>query len=484
MTPTRWPAPSPRPKSRPNAPPSSSARPVSARAARTPPTPPKPMPTPRGPNKPPRPAKKQPEPPPPIVCKARIGQGSPNRANSAKAHGEPLGAEEVALARAELGWTSAPFVVEPDIYAAWDGRAKGQSAQAQWNERFAAYGQAFPALAAEFRRRMQGQLPAHFEPLAAGIERAADGKRETVASRRASQLALQAFTAELPELLGGSADLTSSNLTHTTSTPALRFDAQGNVKTDAAAGAEAAVGGKIGRHINYGVREFGMAAIMNGLALHGGYIPYGGTFLTFSDYSRNAIRMAALMRQRVIHVFTHDSIGLGEDGPTHQAIEHAASLRLIPHLDVWRPADTVETAVAWRVALSPQHPPARPPRRHRRDRRGLARGPVQPGPAHGPAAEPPEPALSPRRAQARPGRHRPRRLCAERAGGPGPEKETRGRDHRHRLRGATGAAGPAPAGRQENPRARGLHAQHDPVRPPRPQVQKIRSAGPPAPRGR
>ncbi|MCW5234963.1 transketolase [Verminephrobacter eiseniae] len=302
-------------------------------------------------------AKKQTERPTLIVCKTRIGQGSPNRANSAKAHGEPLGVEEVALARAELGWTSAPFVVEPDIYAAWDGRAKGQSAQARWNERFAAYGQAFPALAAEFRRRMQGQLPAHFEQLAAGIELAADGKRETVASRRASQLALQAFTAELPELLGGSADLTSSNLTHTTSTPPLRFDAQGHVKTDAAEGAEAAAGGKIGRHINYGVREFGMAAIMNGLALHGGYIPYGGTFLTFSDYSRNAIRMAALMRQRVIHVFTHDSIGLGEDGPTHQAIEHAASLRLIPHLDVWRPADTVETAVAWRVALSNQDRP-------------------------------------------------------------------------------------------------------------------------------
>ena len=203
-------------------------------------------------------------------------------------------------------------------------------------------------LAAEFTRRMAGALPADFAEIAVEAVAGAHEKAETVASRKASQIALELFTARLPELLGGSADLTGSNLTNTRSTPNLRFDAAGAVVKN-----EAANGEKIGgRHINYGVREFGMAAIMNGVALHGGFIPYGGTFLTFSDYSRNAIRMAALMKQRVIHVFTHDSIGLGEDGPTHQSIEHVASLRLIPNLDVWRPADTVETAVAWSVALS------------------------------------------------------------------------------------------------------------------------------------
>ena len=192
-------------------------------------------------------------------------------------------------------------------------------------------------------RRSGGQLPSQFDQWVVDAVLAAHQKAETVASRKASQLALNDFTARLPELLGGSADLTGSNLTNTPSTPALRVDLAGNVtRTES---------GQIGRHINYGVREFGMAAIMNGVALHGGYIPYGGTFLTFSDYSRNAIRMAALMKQRVIHVFTHDSIGLGEDGPTHQSIEHAASLRLIPNLDVWRPADTAETAVAWAIAL-------------------------------------------------------------------------------------------------------------------------------------
>ena len=200
---------------------------------------------------------------------------------------------------------------------------------------------------------MQGDLPANFAQVAVDTVVAAHTKGETVASRKASQLALEAFTAALPELLGGSADLTGSNLTNTKSTPNLRFDMQGNVVQTALEN-----GQKIGgRHINYGVREFGMAAIMNGVALHGGFIPYGGTFLTFSDYSRNAIRMAALMKQRVIHVFTHDSIGLGEDGPTHQSIEHVASLRLIPNLDVWRPADTAETAVAWSVALSNRNKP-------------------------------------------------------------------------------------------------------------------------------
>ncbi|RZJ13895.1 MAG: transketolase [Acidovorax sp.] len=298
-------------------------------------------------------AKKQTERPTLIVCKTHIGKGSPNRANTAKAHGEPLGAEEIKLTREALGWSSEPFVVPEDVYAGWDGKANGQSAEAEWNERFVAYTATFPDLSAELTRRMQGNLPANFAQVAVDTVVAAHTKGETVASRKASQLALEAFTAALPELLGGSADLTGSNLTNTKSTPNLRFDMQGNVVQTEVEG-----GKKIGgRHINYGVREFGMAAIMNGIALHGGFIPYGGTFLTFSDYSRNAIRMAALMKQRVIHVFTHDSIGLGEDGPTHQSIEHAASLRLIPNLDVWRPGDTAETAVAWSVALSNKDKP-------------------------------------------------------------------------------------------------------------------------------
>jgi transketolase len=278
-----------------------------------------------------------------IVAKTHIGKGSPNRANTAKAHGEPLGADEIKLTREALGWTHAPFEIPREVYADWDAKAQGKKVQAAWNERFAAYKKAYPAQAAEFTRRMKGELPKNFAQVAVDAAVAAHTQAETVASRKASQMALQAFTAALPELLGGSADLTGSNLTNTKSTPALRLNADGSIQRDEA--------GQMGRHINYGVREFGMAAIMNGIALHGGYIPYGGTFLTFSDYSRNAIRMAALMKQRVVHVFTHDSIGLGEDGPTHQSIEHAASLRLIPNLDVWRPGDTAETAVAWAVAL-------------------------------------------------------------------------------------------------------------------------------------
>ena len=283
-----------------------------------------------------------------VMCKTAIGQGSPNRAGTAKAHGEPLGAEEIALTREALGWTSTPFSIPKDIAAAWDAKARGLEMEAAWDVRFAAYKAAFPALAKEFERRMKGNLPKNFAQTAVDAVIAAHTKGETVASRKASQIALEAFTAALPELLGGSADLTGSNLTNTKSTPNLRFDVAGDVVQTA--NADGTLVG--GRHINYGVREFGMAAIMNGIALHGGFIPYGGTFLTFSDYSRNAIRMAALMKQRVIHVFTHDSIGLGEDGPTHQSIEHAASLRLIPNLDVWRPGDTAETAVAWSVALS------------------------------------------------------------------------------------------------------------------------------------
>ncbi|WP_296510211.1 transketolase [Rhodoferax sp.] len=279
-----------------------------------------------------------------IISKTHIGKGSPNRANTSKAHGEPLGAEEIKLTRESIGWSHAPFVIPKEVYGDWDAKDKGKAAEAAWNDKFAAYKAAFPELAKEFVRRMKGDLPKKFVQTAVDTVIAAHQKGETVASRKASQLALESFTAALPEMLGGSADLTGSNLTNTKSTPNLRFDAlTGDVVTNEA--------GQGGRHINYGVREFGMAAIMNGVALHGGYIPYGGTFLTFSDYSRNAIRMAALMKLRVVHVFTHDSIGLGEDGPTHQSIEHAASLRLIPNLDVWRPADTAETAVAWTVAL-------------------------------------------------------------------------------------------------------------------------------------
>jgi transketolase len=285
-----------------------------------------------------------------IVAKTHIGKGSPNRANTAKAHGEPLGADEIALTRTALGWEHQPFELPEAVYEEWNARAKGDTLESEWDERFAAYRAAHPELAAEFVRRMKGELPADFAALAAKVLADADSKAETVASRKASQIALEALTAALPEMLGGSADLTGSNLTNTRSTAPLRFDQAGEVVIADGNDTEKSVK-RIGRHINYGVREFGMAAIMNGVALHGGYIPYGGTFLTFSDYSRNAIRMAALMKRRVIHVFTHDSIGLGEDGPTHQSIEHAASLRLIPGLDVWRPGDTAETAVAWTVAL-------------------------------------------------------------------------------------------------------------------------------------
>jgi len=296
-------------------------------------------------------ARRSPDRPTLIVAKTHIGKSSPNRANTAKAHGEPLGLEEVKLTREAMGWPHEPFTVPQEVYRDWDATAKGEAAQAAWDKRFAAYRTAHPELAAEYSRRMKGELPRNFAQVTVDAAVAAHAKAETVASRKASQMALEAFTAALPELLGGSADLTGSNLTNTRSTPPLRFDLAGDVKLAEGEAASPEAPRRIGRHINYGVREFGMAAVMNGIALHGGYIPYGGTFLTFSDYSRNAIRMAALMKRRVIHVFTHDSIGLGEDGPTHQSIEHAASLRMIPNLDVWRPCDTAETAVAWAVAL-------------------------------------------------------------------------------------------------------------------------------------
>lgn len=288
-------------------------------------------------------AKQSTEKPTLIIAKTHIGQGSPNRVDTAKAHGEPLGTEEIALTRKALGWDAEPFVISKAVYADWDATKTGKQAQANWDKAFKAYAKAYPDLAAELERRMAGTLPANFHQTVVDALTDAHAKQEKVATRKASQIALEALTKAMPELLGGSADLTGSNLTSTAATPALRVGDKGEVITTEA--------GQIGRHINYGVREFGMAAIMNGVALHGGYIPYGGTFLTFSDYSRNAIRMAALMKRRVVHVFTHDSIGLGEDGPTHQSIEHASSLRLIPNLEVWRPADTAETAVAWAEAL-------------------------------------------------------------------------------------------------------------------------------------
>ncbi|MCI3207670.1 MULTISPECIES: transketolase [Pandoraea] len=271
-----------------------------------------------------------------ICCKTLIGKGAPNKQGGHDVHGAPLGADEIAATRAALGWNLPPFEVPADVYAAWDAKAAGQQAEAGWNERFAAYRSQFPAEAAEFERRMKGELPGDFKSAAAALIAKTNEKAETVATRKASQLAIEGLAAVLPEFLGGSADLTGSNLTNWKASKAVRANAEGV---------------QFGNHINYGVREFGMSAIMNGIALHGGYIPFGGTFLTFSDYSRNALRMAALMKLRSIFVFTHDSIGLGEDGPTHQSIEHVSSLRLIPQMDLWRPCDTTETAAAWVAAV-------------------------------------------------------------------------------------------------------------------------------------
>jgi len=268
-----------------------------------------------------------------IVCRTTIGAGSPGRAGTAKAHGEPLGADEIAATREAIGWPHAPFAIPAEIYAEWDARAEGARFEAAWQQRFDAYRATFPEEAAKLTRRMAGELPADWAAMAASTLAAFNHEGDSVATRKASQQVLALLAPRVPELLGGSADLTGSNLTD--------FPDAGP------------------RHLSYGVREFGMAAVMNGIALHGGLIPYGGTFLTFSDYSRNAIRMAALMKLRVVHVFTHDSIGLGEDGPTHQSVEHAASLRLIPNLEVWRPCDAAETAVAWIEALAaPDRPSA------------------------------------------------------------------------------------------------------------------------------
>ncbi|MGK9066809.1 transketolase [Stutzerimonas chloritidismutans] len=275
-----------------------------------------------------------------ICCKTIIGFGSPNKQGKEESHGAALGDAEIALTREALGWTHGPFEIPADIYAEWDAKQKGADAENEWNKRFAAYETEFPALAAEFKRRMAGELPADFAEKASEFIREVATKGETIASRKASQNCLNAFGPLLPELLGGSADLAGSNLTLWKGCkPVVAEDASGN-------------------YMYYGVREFGMAAIMNGVALHGGLIPYGATFLMFMEYARNAVRMSALMKQRVIYVFTHDSIGLGEDGPTHQPIEQLTSLRTTPNLDTWRPADTVESAVAWKHAVERKDGPS------------------------------------------------------------------------------------------------------------------------------
>ena len=282
-----------------------------------------------------------------ICCKTVIGKGAPTKAGGHDAHGAPLGASEIAATREAIGWKWEPFVIPQEVYAAWDAKESGARIEREWNGAFAAYRAKYPQQAAEFERRVAGKLPANWAEAAQKIVADANERAETVATRKASQQAIEALAAVLPELLGGSADLTGSNLTN--------WKASKPVRAGREAGRTAI---QWGNHINYGVREFGMSAALNGIALHGGYLPFGGTFLTFSDYSRNALRMAALMKARSIFVFTHDSIGLGEDGPTHQSIEHVSSLRLIPHLDVWRPSDTVETAVAWTQAVERHGPSA------------------------------------------------------------------------------------------------------------------------------
>lgn len=267
-----------------------------------------------------------------ICCRTIIGKGSPNMQGTHNVHGAALGDKEVAAVRATIDWNYPPFEVPADVYSAWDAKADGAKAEAEWNAAFAAYSAAQPAKAAELTRRMNNVLPANFDDVVKAALATVVEKKETIATRKASQNAIQAFAPSLPEFLGGSADLTGSNLTNWKECVAVRANQAGN-------------------HINYGVREFGMSAIMNGIALHGGYLPFGATFLTFSDYSRNAIRMAALMKIRTLFVFTHDSIGLGEDGPTHQSVEHISSMRLIPNLDNWRPCDTTESTVAWAESI-------------------------------------------------------------------------------------------------------------------------------------
>jgi transketolase len=268
-----------------------------------------------------------------ICCKTVIGFGSPNKANSHECHGSPLGPEEIAASRKQLGWNHPAFEIPRDIYAGWDAKAKGHTYEAAWKKRWDAYQSAFPKEAAELERRLLGEFPDEWELTCAKALVDINQKAETIASRKASQNAINALAPMMPEFLGGSADLTGSNLTNAK-------NAKWITPTDFT-----------GNYISYGVREFGMAAMMNGMALHGGFIPFGGTFLVFTDYMRNAMRLSALMKQRVIYVLTHDSIGLGEDGPTHQPVEHVSSLRLIPNMSVWRPCDAVETFVSWQTAV-------------------------------------------------------------------------------------------------------------------------------------
>lgn len=274
-----------------------------------------------------------------ICCKTRIGEGSPKFADTDKVHGAPLGADEIAATRAHIGWDYPAFVVPQEVYDDWSSVKSGAKHQASWQKTFDAYTKANPAQATELIRRMKGELPANFAQTVENYLKECNDKAETIATRKASQNAIEAYAKVLPEFLGGSADLTSSNLTNWSTCTRL-------------------VPGAWGNHISYGVREFGMSAIMNGVMLHGGYLPFGATFLTFSDYSRNAIRMAALMKIRTLFVFTHDSIGVGEDGPTHQPVEHTASLRLIPNLDVWRPCDTTESGAAWGASIMRQDGPS------------------------------------------------------------------------------------------------------------------------------
>ena len=276
-----------------------------------------------------------------IICKTIIGYGSPNKSASHDCHGAPLGNEEIELTRKALNWTYAPFEIPADVYAQWDAKAKGAEQERAWDAKFAAYEAAYPELAAEFKRRVSGELPANWAQESQAFVEKLQANPATIASRKASQNAIEAYAHVLPELLGGSADLASSNLTLWSGSKPIRADH--NVD---------------GNYINYGVREFGMSAIMNGIALHGGFIPYGATFLMFYEYAHNAVRMAALMKQRSIFVYTHDSIGLGEDGPTHQPVEQTASLRYIPNLETWRPADQVESAVAWKAAIERKEGPS------------------------------------------------------------------------------------------------------------------------------
>ncbi len=281
------------------------------------------------------------DPRPTLICtKTIIGFGSPNKSGSHDCHGAPLGAEEIAATRKELGWEHGPFEIPQEVYAEWSAKEAGAAKEAAWNEKFAAYEAAYPELAAEFKRRVNGELPAQWEEKANQIIADLQANPANIASRKASQNALEAFGKMLPEFMGGSADLAPSNLTMWSGSKSLEAsDFSGN-------------------YIHYGVREFGMTAIMNGIALHGGFVPYGATFLMFMEYARNAMRMAALMKVQNIQVYTHDSIGLGEDGPTHQPVEQIASLRLTPNMSTWRPCDQVESAVAWKLAIERKDGPS------------------------------------------------------------------------------------------------------------------------------